>query len=199
MWEVSDQSREIHRGTRMHKFAVTLVLCCTTGHAYAQYAPAEMFYLQNVQRATVGTIHEYVPGSSRNVRSPTGTTVQDRFLLTQPVLRSPAVQDRFLLTQPVLRSPTIQRSMAPREATEEITARYKRELEVTLKLTRALKQRRANYNYGAKEDLDLQSVRMAINFANSRTPAWPNWCPDWYPYAPVVPCFYGYYPFYGRW
>ena len=127
--------------------------------------------------------HEYVPGSSHNFQSPTGTTVQDRFPLRQPVLRSP----------------TIQQSKAPQEATEEIKARYKRKLEVTLKLTRALKQRRANYNYGAKEDLDLQSVRMAIDFAYSRTPAWPNWCPDWYPYAPVVPCFYGYYPFYGRW
>ena len=85
------------------------------------------------------------------------------------------------------------------KATEEIKARYQRELEVTLKHTRALKQRRANYNYGAKEDLDLQSVRMAIDFANSRTPAWPNWCPDWYPYTPVYPSFYCNYPFYGRW
>ena len=109
----------------MYKFAVTLVLCCTTGHA--QYAPAELFYQQNVQRATVGTIHQYVPGSSHNFRSPTGTTVQDRFPLTQPVLRSP----------------TIQQSKAPQKATEEIKARYQRELEVTLKHTRALKQRRA--------------------------------------------------------
>ena len=138
----------------MHKFAVTLALCCTTGHAYAQYAPAELFYQQNVQRATVGTIYEYVPGSSHNLQSPTGTTVQDRFPLTQPVLRSPTVQDRFSLTQPVLRSPTIQRSKASLEATEEITARYKRELEVTLRHTRALNQHRANYNYGAKEDLE---------------------------------------------
>src|SRR5271165_2993620 len=74
----------------MYKFAVTLVLCCTTGHA--QYAPAELFYQQNVQRATVGTIHQYVPGSSHNFRSTTGTTVQDRFPLTQPVLRSPTIQ-----------------------------------------------------------------------------------------------------------
>ena len=165
----------------MYKFAVALVLCCTTGHA--QYAPDELFYQQNVQRATVGTIHQYVPGNSHNFQSPTGTTVQDRLPRTQPVLRSP----------------TIQQSKAPQKATEEIKARYQRELEVTLKHTRALKQRRANYNYGAKEDLDLQSVRMAIDFANSRTPAWPNWCPDWYPYTPVYPSFYCYYPFYGRW
>jgi len=82
----------------MYKFAVTLVLCCTTGHTHAQYAPAELFYQQNVQRATVGTIHEYVPGSSHNLQSPTCTTIQDRFPLTQPVLRSPTIQDRFPLT-----------------------------------------------------------------------------------------------------
>ena len=39
---------------------------------------------------------------------------------------------------------------------------------------------------------------MAIDFANSRTLAWPNWCPDWYPYTPVYPFFYCYYPFSGR-
>ena len=132
----------------MHKFAVTvtLVLCCSTGHA--QYAPAELFYQQNVQRATVGTIHEYVPGSYHNLQSPTGITVQDRFQEEENLLniqrdQSPTgttVQDRFPLTQPVLRSPTIQQSKAPQEATEEIKDRYKRELEVTLKHTRALNQ-----------------------------------------------------------
>ena len=169
----------------MHKFAVTvtLVLCCSTGHA--QYAPAELFYQQNVQRATVGTIHEYVPGSYHNLQSPTGITVQDRFQEEENLLniqrdQSPTgitVQDRFPLTQPVLRSPTIQQSKAPQEATEEIKDRYKRELEVTLKHTRALNQRRANYNYGAKEDLDLVSVQLAINFANSQCFPWPTWYP----------------------
>src|SRR5271166_2396496 len=188
----------------MYKFAVALVLCCTTGHA--QYAPAELFYQQNVQRATVGTIHEYVPGSSHNFQSPTGTTVQDRFPLTQPVLRSPTIQQSKAPQEATEEIKARYRETQdgyddepePQEATEEIKARYQRELEVTLKHTRALKQRRANYNYGAKEDLDLQSVRMAIDFANSRTPAWPNWCPDWYPYTPVYPSFYCYYPFYGR-
>ena len=46
--------------------------------------------------------------------------------LTPIIPTGTTVQDRFPLTQPVLRSATIQQSKAPQVATEEITARYTR-------------------------------------------------------------------------
>ena len=100
-------------------------------------APAELFYQQNVQRATVGTIHQYVPGSSHNFRSPTGTMVQDRFPPRNLSSDHPRSNSPRLL----------------RRRTEEIKARYQRSKR-GYPQAHPSPETAPDYNYGAKEDLD---------------------------------------------